>query len=59
MRFSIIKPQHNLPPNNHNSRDSKENRPGPDLVGLVTDEGNDHAVEVEEEHNEVKTELDE
>ena len=26
---------------------------------LVADEGNDHAVEVEEEHDQVETELDE
>jgi hypothetical protein len=29
------------------------------LVGLVADEGNDHAVEVEEEHQQVETQLDE
>jgi hypothetical protein len=29
------------------------------LVRLVADEGNDHAVEVEEEHDEVEAELDE
>jgi len=30
-----------------------------DLVGLVADEGDDHAVEVEEEHDEVEAKLDE
>jgi len=29
------------------------------LVGLVPDQGDDHAVEVEKEHDEVETELDE
>ena len=29
------------------------------LVRLVADEGDDHAVEVEEEHDEMETELDE
>jgi hypothetical protein len=29
------------------------------LVGLVPDQRHDHAVEVEEEHDEVETELDE
>lgn len=29
------------------------------LVGLVADEGNNHAVEVEEEHEQVKGQLDE
>ena len=29
------------------------------LVGLVADESDNHAVEVEEEHDEVETELDE
>lgn len=29
------------------------------LVGLVADEGNDHAVQVEEEHQQVETQLDE
>jgi hypothetical protein len=28
-------------------------------VGLVADESNDHAVEVEEEHEQVETKLDE
>jgi len=28
-------------------------------VGFVADEGDDHAVEVEEEHEQVETELDE
>jgi hypothetical protein len=28
-------------------------------VGLVADKGNDHAVEVEEEHQQVETQLDE
>lgn len=28
-------------------------------MGLIPDEGNDHAVEVEEEHDQMKTELDE
>jgi len=28
-------------------------------VGLVPDQGDDHAVEVEKEHDEVETELDE
>jgi hypothetical protein len=28
-------------------------------VGFVADEGDDHAVEVEEEHDQVETELDE
>jgi hypothetical protein len=28
-------------------------------VGLVPDEGDDHAVEVEEEHDQVETQLDE
>jgi hypothetical protein len=32
---------------------------GPQLVGFVADEGNDHTVEVEEEHEQVETELDE
>lgn len=59
MYFSTIRPQHNLPPSNQNSRDSKENRLGPDLVGLVADEGNNHAVQVEEEHDKVETKLDE
>ena len=31
----------------------------PRLVGFVADEGDDHAVEVEEEHEQVETELDE
>lgn len=59
MHFSAINPQYDLPPSNQNSRDLKENRPGPDLVSLVADEGNDHAIEVEEKHDEVETELDE
>lgn len=29
------------------------------LVRLITDQGNNHAVEVEEEHQEMETELDE
>lgn len=29
------------------------------LVGLVADEGDDHAVQVEEEHQQVETQLDE
>jgi hypothetical protein len=29
------------------------------LVGLVADESNDHAVQVEEEHQEVESQLDE
>lgn len=29
------------------------------LVTLVTDQGNDHAVQVEEEHEEVESEFDE
>jgi hypothetical protein len=31
----------------------------PHLVRLVADEGDDHAVEVEEEHEQVETEFDE
>lgn len=29
------------------------------LVGFVADQGNDHAVQVEEEHQEVETKLEE
>jgi hypothetical protein len=40
------------------SHDSHERR-SPLLVRLVADKGDDHAVEVEEEHEQVETQLDE
>ena len=39
----------------HNQDEGRD----PHLVRLVTDEGDNHAVEIEEEHDQVETELDE
>ena len=43
----------------HKDAHSQDEGRDPHLVRLVADEGDDHAVEVEEEHEQVETQLDE